>query len=89
MHLVLAIIDTKKITTDADSGEVKPTVRIRRIEVVAGAEDHRVATRLLRRALDTRTGREALPYDLDAELADAFPASVFDEQLDPEDDSNE
>jgi hypothetical protein len=72
MHVCICIIDTKKVTTDADSGDVTPTARIRRIEVIADSEDMRVAERLMRRSLDQRTGREALPYDLEAELSEVF-----------------
>ena len=72
LHVAITILDAKKIVTDADSGDVIPVVRIRRIEVVTDPEDMRVAERLMRRALDRRTGREALPYDLEAEIAAAF-----------------
>jgi hypothetical protein len=72
LHVAICIIDAKKITTDADTGEVIPTARIRRIEVVTSDEDRTVCERLMRRALDTRTGREALPYDLETEIQAAF-----------------
>lgn len=72
LHVVIALIDCMKITTNADSGEITPTVRIRRIEVVAEKEDRAVAEGLMRRALDQRTGREALPYDLEQELRGVF-----------------
>jgi len=38
----------------------------------------RVAENLMRRALDRRTGREALPYDLEEEIRAAFPGKVED-----------
>ena len=71
-HVVIAIVDCMKITTNADSGEITPTVRIRRIEVVSDKEDRGVAEGLMRRALDQRTGREALPYNLEQELRGIF-----------------
>lgn len=70
-QVVLAIIDCKTITTDADTGEVVPTARIRRIEVVLPG-DRRVARGLMERALEERTGRTALPLDLEDELRAAF-----------------
>lgn len=79
MHFALAIIDTRKIITDADSGEVRPVVRVRRIEIVADADDQQVARRLMTRALDRRTGRESLPFDLEAELDQVFGERTEDD----------
>lgn len=67
-HLAVCIIDCQKVTTNMDTGEVIPTARVRRVEVIAGDEDRKVLERLMRRALDERTGREALPYDLQTEI---------------------
>lgn len=80
----VVLVDGKKITIDRDSGEIVPTVRIRRIEVILDPEDRVICRRLLERALDKRTGREALPYDLAAELDAAFGSEdVTDYQEDP------
>lgn len=76
LHVCICILDGKKVTTDADSGETVPTARIRRIEVLLDEEDMKVAENLMRRSLDRRTGREALPYDLEQEIRAAFPSSV-------------
>jgi hypothetical protein len=89
MHVCIAIVDTRKVTTDADSGDVTPTVRIRRIEVIGDAEDMRVAERLMRRSLDQRTGREALPYDLEAEMAEVFEHFDPNDGANPDEDSSE
>lgn len=78
LHVAIAIIDTQKITQNADTGETVPTARIRRIEVVTTDDDRKVCEQLMRRALDLRTGREALPYDLESEIQAAFD-SVKDE----------
>jgi hypothetical protein len=75
-HVVLAIIDCSKITTDNDTGEVIPTARIRRIEVVL-PDDLGDGQRLMRRALERRTGRVMLPMDLEDDLNLAF------RQIDP------
>ena len=77
-HVCICILDSRKVTTDADTGETVPTARIRRIEVIKNPEDMKVAENLMRRALDKRTGREALPYDLEEEIRGAFPT---DEEL--------
>src|SRR5690349_22344274 len=78
LHVCICILDGKKVTTDADSGETVPTARIRRIEVLLDEEDMKLAENLMRRALDRRTGREALPYDLEQEIRAAFPGKVED-----------
>ena len=78
LHVCIALVDCKKVTTDADSGDAVPTARVRRIEVITEAEDLRLAENLMRRALDRRTGREALPYDLEVEIRGAFPENVED-----------
>lgn len=71
MHVVIGLVDCKKTTTDNDSGEVEPTARIRRVEVIA-ADDLGTAEKLMRRALEKRTGTTVLPLDLEDEIADAF-----------------
>lgn len=82
LHVCICIMDGKKVTTDADSGETVPTARIRRIEVLLDEEDMKLAEGLMRRALDRRTGREALPYDLEQEIRAAFPGAVEDYEND-------
>jgi hypothetical protein len=70
-HVVLAILDCAKITTNNDTGEVIPTARIRRIEAVLPG-DLESARRLMDRALEKRTGRTMLPMDLEDDLRAAF-----------------
>lgn len=70
-HVVLAIVDCKSITTDNDTGEVVPTARVRRIEVVDPA-DLKTAEKLIRRALERRSGTTVLPLELEDELTAAF-----------------
>lgn len=84
LHVAIAIIDTKKIVTNPDTGEVVPTARIRRIEVLTTDDDRKVAESLMRRALDVRTGREALPYDLEMEIQGAFDTAMLDAADDDE-----
>lgn len=71
VHVVIALVDCKKITTDNDTGEIVPTARIRRIEAI-GVEDKPLANKMLRRALERRTGKTVLPFDLEEDLRAAF-----------------
>jgi len=69
--VVLAIVDCKQITTNADTGEVVPTARIRRVEAILDG-DLSTARRLMERALERRTGRTMLPLGLEDEMRAAF-----------------
>lgn len=71
MQVVIAIVDCKNITTDTDTGDVIPTMRIRRIEAITGP-DKGAVRRILRRALERRTGRVELPLEFEEDLANAF-----------------
>lgn len=71
VHVVVALVDCKKITTDNDDGTVEPTARIRRIEAITEA-DKDLAAKMLRRALEKRTGKTVLPFDLEEDLRAAF-----------------
>ena len=71
IHVVVALVDCKKITTDNDDGTVEPTARIRRIEVISEG-DKDLAAKMLRRALEKRTGKTVLPFDLEEDLRAAF-----------------
>lgn len=75
-HVVLAIVDCKSVTTNNDSGEIIPTARIRRIEVVL-PDDLHAGEQLMRRALEKRSGRTVLPLDLEDDMRLAF------KQIDP------
>ena len=70
-HVVMAVVDCKKVTTDHDTGEVEPTARIRRIEAILPA-DLKAAEQLMRRAMEHRSGRTVLPLGLEDELRFAF-----------------
>lgn len=73
LRVVIAIVDCKELRTSVDVGDVVPILRIRRIESLA-AEDLKPGRRLYRRAHDRRTGRQALPLELEEELDEAFGA---------------
>jgi hypothetical protein len=65
---VVMLIDTKKLETDMDTGEVVPTGRIRRIEPITDRTDRREVTRLLARANERRMGNTVLPLDLEHQM---------------------
>ncbi|HNB96536.1 MAG TPA: hypothetical protein PLX07_16275 [Microthrixaceae bacterium] len=69
IHVVIALVDCKKIATDTDTGEVEPTAR--RIEAISD-DDRDIAAKMLRRALEKRTGKVVLPFDLEEDLRAAF-----------------
>jgi len=70
-HVVMAIIDCKQVSTNHDTGEVIPTARIRRIEVIL-RDDLNAAQQLMRRSLEKRSGRTVLPLDLEDDIQIAF-----------------
>ncbi|OLT46477.1 hypothetical protein BJF85_16670 [Saccharomonospora sp. CUA-673] len=68
-HIIVAIVDTKTIATDCDTGDVTPTARIRAIEgLTVDSADGKEARRLWRRAFERRTGQVELPIELEREL---------------------
>lgn len=71
VHVVIALIDVKSVKTDTDTGDVEPTVRIRRIEAVA-RQDRRLAQQMMRRQFEERTGKTVLPYELEQAMISAF-----------------
>lgn len=61
LHVVVALVDCMRITTETDTGQVVPTARVRHIEVI-DADDTPAAVEIMRRALDDRV---PAPDDLD------------------------
>jgi hypothetical protein len=84
LHVAVITFSTSKLTTDVDSGDVVPTVRIRQFEPFVGSSDVDELRRLLRRAYERRTGKVELPLQLEQEL-DALLGSA-DLTGDPEED---
>lgn len=72
VHAVIALVDCKKTTTDNDTGATEPTARVRRVEVVASPSDLDVIGKVMRRAMEGRTGQTVLPMDLEDELESVF-----------------
>lgn len=71
VHVVVGLVDCKRTMTDNDTGEIVPTARLRRIEVI-GDNDRDLAAKMMRRALEERTGKTVLPFDLEEDLRAAF-----------------
>lgn len=72
VHVVVALLDCKSTNVDNDTGEITPTGRIRRIEVVTDAEDMKRLLTLVRRAFEIRTGQTVLPLDIEDDLSSIF-----------------
>ena len=68
---VIAIVDCKRVAYDNDTGSEIATIRVRRAEVVLRG-DLAAAEKLIRRALEFRTGQATLPLELEDELEQAF-----------------
>ena len=71
VHIAVILVDCKSINTDMDSGDITPTARIRRIEVISEA-DKAFVSKMMRRALEKRTGKTVLPFDLEEDMRAAF-----------------
>lgn len=71
VHAVLMLIDCKLVETDQDSGATTVKARIRRAERIR-RDDLPTAEKLVRRALEGRSGGEVLPMELEDEITAAF-----------------
>lgn len=72
----IVMLDTEKIETILDTGEVIPTARVRHIEAVLDRADARELGRLLMRERERRLGATVLPLDLEQSLRSAV--GMFD-----------
>ena len=73
MRAALVIFDTKRVAVDSDTLDKIATVRMRRIEVLLPS-DLPTAEKLIRRALEFRSGQTTLDLDLEDEIRQAFEA---------------
>ena len=71
-HVAVIVFDTSRLTTDTDTGDVTPTVRILRLEPITDPEAKQRLGDLATRAFNRRTGQTVLPLDLEDELRAAF-----------------
>jgi hypothetical protein len=74
---VIAIIDCKRVSIDADTKDEMATVRFRRVEVLLPG-DLSAAEKLIRRALEHRSGETVLELELEDEIRQAFDAMAED-----------
>lgn len=77
-YAAIVVLDCKRVAIDSDSGQEVATVRFRRIELLLPG-DLAAAEKLIRRALEHRSGQTTLPLDLEDEIRDAFEAMTDDE----------
>lgn len=71
IRVLIMLVSTKELKTSIVTGEVTPTLCVRRAEVVPD-DDLAQAKKFFRRAHEHRTGRVALPIDVEDELNEAF-----------------
>jgi hypothetical protein len=71
VHVVVALVDCRSTKVDHDTGDLDPTIRVRRIEAVI-RDDLSMARKLLDRAYEERCGQAVLPFELEADVRAAF-----------------
>lgn len=85
LRAVIGIIDSRRVNIDGDTGEELATVRFRRVEVLL-ISDLAQAEKLIRRALEHRSGETTLPLELEDEIRQAFDdMAAPDSPVDPDD----
>lgn len=89
LRAALVIFDVKRVGVDSDTFEKIATVRFRRVEVLLD-DDLGQAEKLIRRALEARSGQTTLPLELEDDIRQAFkdmtdPGSPEDPDDGPED----
>lgn len=72
VRVVVALVDTLKVTKKIDDGSEVPTVRVRRIEAITDPADTALLRRLLMREFERRTGQAVLPFDLETDVRSVF-----------------
>lgn len=68
VHVAIVLLDCSKMIVSTDDGSTLPTARIRAIEPIAEGPDAHELRRLLRRAVEKRTGMTELPLELERAL---------------------
>ena len=63
--VVVVRLDTMRLTTDLDSGDIVPTARILSIEPLRDDSEAQTAVDLMRSAFEARTGLAQLPFESD------------------------
>jgi hypothetical protein len=78
LRAVIAIVAPRRVSVDTKTGDELATVEIRRVEVLLPV-DLGAAEKLLRRALESRSGQTTLELELEDEIRQAF-----DQMLNPD-----
>jgi len=76
-HVLIAVVDTAKVTQNVDTGDEEPTLRILRVEQIR-PEDAASGERLMRRAMQERTGQSTLALYLADEISAIFQEASLD-----------
>ena len=71
LRVIIALVDCSEIITKTDTGELIPKIRIRRVEALL-TKDRATGRQMMTRALENRTGREALPIEITEDFDRAF-----------------
>jgi hypothetical protein len=82
VRVMVALIDTSKVTTKVDDATVTATVRVRRVEALTDPVDCEAARRILQRAYERRTGLTVLPFELETDVISAFDTDTSTEDTD-------
>lgn len=87
LRVVIAWVDVQKVTTNSDTGDHVPTIRVRRIEpvgVVGDVDPSIVAA--VEAAVERRTGRKAIPFGIVEVASDGAFGDPDQRAIDDEDD---
>jgi hypothetical protein len=71
-RLVLALVSPSRYVTDADTGEQRVDLKIRRVELVIDGDDMNALQRIMLRAHERRTGQAMLPFDTEQAIEEVF-----------------
>lgn len=84
-HVVIAVLATKSVVSDVDTGYDEAHLRIERIERVL-SQDADEAELMLRRALERRSGKQVLPLDIEDDITAIFMDAQLDLEIGATDD---
>lgn len=84
LQVAIVLFKTSKITTDTETSDREPTIKIKRIEPVFG-DDRKLVENIYFRVYGERTGEDALPFDkeMDAKINGTDQLSLSEVALPP------
>lgn len=83
VHVAIVLVDCSRVLTSTDDGSTLPTARVRAIEPIPEGPDAKEMRRLLRRALERRTGQTTLPLELERSLDELGIHALEEEEAGP------